>query len=393
MTYAEAKRKLKLEQIIIFPFVLLGKLFGLIFPLKTKHNIFLFFPSADIGGSPQVNIDITQCIKEQHPIIIFSKKPNNNKFKEQFAIDGVKILDLHPYIDKKIFHFINFFFRGVIASWINTAEEPVVLGGEGIFFYKVIPHIRKNIPCIEVSHLPTWLPYNIGFIDRVNTRIFSTNKLKEDVVRQYDENKIDPALYKRLYFIDNAIDIPEYEEVNNPQTEVVFIGRGSPQKRVNLIAAIAKEMHEANDKIHFSFVGDVDKMISPGDFPYCRFYGNVGDINKMKTIYSQSDVLILTSAFEGLPVVVMTMMAYGKIVLSTAVNGIPDYIKHMENGLLITETEENKIVEQGISLLRLIIGEPDLKKKLGKKSREIAIEKFSREVFCRTYREILLVRI
>jgi L-malate glycosyltransferase len=372
------------------PFVLLGKWWGYMFPLKSEHNIFLFFPSADIGGAPKVNTDIARCVKDKNPLIIFSKKPINNQFKELFNIEGVEILDLYPYLDRKLLHFVNFFFRGVIASWINRAKDPVVFGGESLFFYKIIPHINKNIPCIELCHLPTWFPYTIGFIDRINERIFSTNKLKEDVIRLYDKNHIDPLLYKRLYFVDNAVAIPAYKETNNPRLEVVFIGRGAPQKRVHLVAAIARKMQEANDNIHFSFVGDVENIIETSKYPYCRFYGNVSDTALMEKIYRESDVLILTSASEGLPIVVMTMMAYGKIVISTAVNGIPDYITHMKNGLLISVTGENKIVEQGVDLLRLLIKDPELKTRLGKNNRQIAQEKFSQEVFCRKYREILL---
>ena len=392
MTHKQAVRKLAIEKVLMLPFVLLGKLYGRMFPLKTKHNLFFIFPNADIGGSPQVNIDISKCVKDKKPLIIFSKKPKNNEFKDQFTIDGVRIIDLHKLIDNKIYHFINFFYRGVIASWIHTADDPIVLGGECIFFYKIIPHLRKNIPCVEISHLPTWLNYNIGYMDRINLRIFSTLKLKENVIQQYKENSIDPEFYRRLRFIDNAIDVPPYEEIRNEHLEVVFIGRGSPQKRVHLIAAIAKQMHEEKDNVHFSFIGDVDKVINVNDFPYCKFYGNVKDEALMNKIYHQSDVLILTSAFEGLPVVVMKMMAHSRVVLSTAVNGIPDYIEHMKNGLLITETEENKIVQQGITLLRLLINNPELKTKLGINNRQIAMEKFSRKVFCETYREILLER-
>ncbi len=392
MTYKQAFRKFRIETILMLPFVWAGKLYGKLFPLKTKHHLFFFFPNADIGGSPRVNIDISKCVKDQKPLIIFSKKPKNNQFKEEFTIDGVRIIDLQKLIDNKLYHFINFFYRGVIASWIHAAENPVVLGGECLFFYKMLPHLRKDIPCIEISHLATWLPYTIGHIDRINLRIFSTIKLMQDVIKQYDENKIDKRLYQRLRFIDNAIDVPPYKEVANKSLEVVFIGRGSPQKRIHLIAAIAEAMHQAGDNVHFSFVGDVEKVIDPNSYPYCAFYGNVKDAVQMENIYSSSDVLILTSAFEGLPVVVMSMMAHGRVVLSTAVNGIPDYIEHMSNGLLITETDERKIVERGTELLRFLVNNPETKKKLGMRSREIALEKFSREAFCKTYREILLER-
>lgn len=390
MTYKQARRKFFIEQVGMFPFVLLGRFFGLLFPLKTKHSIFLFYASADIGGAPRVNADIAQCIKDQRPLIIFSKKPKNNQYIDLFKIEGVRVIDLHKCIDNKLYHFVNFFFRGVLATWINKSENPIVFGGESLFFYKIIPHVRKDIPCIELCHLPTWFPYSIGLIDRIDKRICSTLQLKKDIIKQYDENNIRKELYNRLYFFDNAIDIPEYKEIRNEKLEVVFIGRGAPQKRVHLIAAIAKEMNEGNDKVHFSFVGDVENVIDTSQYPYCTFYGNIKDSGKMNSIYQQSEVLILTSAYEGLPLVVMTMMAYGKIILSTAINGIPDYITHMKNGLLIYETEESKIIEEGIRLIRLLINDETLKNALGKNNRQIAIEKFDRKVFCNHYRDILI---
>jgi glycosyltransferase involved in cell wall biosynthesis len=390
MTYKQAKLKLAAEQALMFPLVMLGKFFGFLFPLKTHHNLFLFFPNGDIGGSPQVNIDITQCMKDAVPLIIFSKKPKNNQFIGKFRSTGVRIIDFAPYIDNKFFHFVNFFFRGVIAAWVNRSSQPVIFGGECMFFYKMLPHVKKSTQCIELSHLPTWLNYNIGFIGQIDKRIFSTLKLKEQVVEQYVENKINDVFYERLLFIDNAVDIPPASATKNDTLEVVFIGRGVPQKRVHLIADIAKRMYKSGDKIHFSFVGDVEKIINPVDFPFCGFYGNVNDEALMDNMYRQSDVLILTSAFEGLPVVIMTMMAHGKVVLSTAVNGIPDYIEHMKSGLLIYETEEEEIVNRGVELLRLLLLQPNLKMALGKKSRETAIEKFSRTIFCKKYREILI---
>src|SRR5881397_2430807 len=119
MTYRTAVIKRNIELVIMFPFVLLGRMAGILFPLKTQHKIFLFSPSGDIGGSIKVNADIAECIKDQRPLIIFSKKPKNNQFRHLFEIEGVRTIDLHKYVDNKIYHFVNLFFRGVLASWIN----------------------------------------------------------------------------------------------------------------------------------------------------------------------------------------------------------------------------------------------------------------------------------
>lgn len=390
MSYQQSKRKLKWELALMAPFVWLGKCYGRLFPLKTRHKAFLFYPNGDIGGSPRVNIDIAECIKDAHPLIIFSKKPRNNQFRELYNIPGVRVIDLQAYIDKKALHFINFFFRGVIAAWINRENDPVVFGGESMFFYKIVPHLRKDIRCVELCHLTTWINYTLAFVDRIDLRIFSTQKLKENVEELYRQNNVPAHLYHRLRFIDNAIDIPEYKAISNQLLEVVFIGRGAPQKRVPLIAAIAQRMQEAGDPVHFSFVGDVENVIDPGLYPYCKFYGNVNDNALMEQIYGQSDVLLLTSAFEGLPIVVMKMMAYGRLVVSTAVNGIPDYIKHRQNGLLIYATDETAIVEEGVQLLRSVVADREAATQLGYQAHLDATALFSKAVFKKTYREILL---
>jgi glycosyltransferase involved in cell wall biosynthesis len=223
----------------------------------------------------------------------------------------------------------------------------------------------------------------------ISYRVFSTEKLKEQVEKQYLENNLPPAYFDKLFFIDNAIDIPEYMPVNNKEMQVYFIGRGAAQKRVHLIAAIAKTIYEKHLPVKFNFVGDVEKVIAITDYPFCKFYGNVKEEATMKRIYEEADILLLTSSFEGLPIVVMQMMAYGKIVISTAVNAIPDYIFDEENGLLITATDETEIIKEGVYNIERLLASPEMRLKLGKKSREIAIQKFSREAFCKGYHTLL----
>lgn len=393
MNYKTALIKRNIEQLGMFPFVLLGKIAGNIFKLKKKHPVFLFYSWADIGGSIQVNIDIANAIKDAHPIIIFSKKPRNNKFRDKFNIEGVRIIDIHQYIDNKLFHFVNFFFRGLIASWINATERPVIFGGECMFLYKMLPHVKKETITVELNHYSAWFDYTQEFVRDIDYRIFSTPKIKRDAEEQYRKNGVPEQYFKNLYFIDNYIEIPEYKPVENELLEVIFIGRGSPQKRVHLAARIAQKMGEANKKIRFSFVGDVEKMIPEDARPYCKLYGSITDKKIMDELYHQSDVLLLTSLYEGLPIVVMEMMARGRVVVSTAIDGIPDYIIHNENGFLLTEKDEEKIILQGIEYLNLLIEDKTLRERLGKRSYSDAIAHFGGDKFRATYRNILLQQL
>jgi glycosyltransferase involved in cell wall biosynthesis len=387
MTYHQARLKRLLEQAVMMPFILLGRLYGNLFPLKIQTRIFLFFPSADIGGAIKVNADIAHCLKQENPLIVFSKRPKNNGHADLFR--PFRVMDLHRKIDYKLIHFVNIFYRGVLSAWINKAENPVIFGGECLYFYKIIPHVKKTARVVELCHLPTWFPYSIGFIDLISCRVFSTLKLKQNAEQLYRDNHLPQPYFDRLYFVENEIDIPDYLEIRNERLEVVFIGRGAPQKRVHLVAAIAKRMFESKVAVHFSFVGDVDNIIQISDYPFCSFYGNVRDEERMQQIYRQSDVLILTSASEGLPVVVMQMMAHGKVVLSTAVNAIPDYITHLDNGLLITATIEEEIINEAVALLQMLVDDPLLKTRLGQRSRQLALEKFNGDLFCREYRTLM----
>ena len=360
------------------------------FRLKTKHTLFIFSSSADIGGSIQVNIDLCNCFPDKSPLVIFSKKPKNNKFLQQFESAGARTIDLHKYVDHKLYHFVNFFYRGVVSSWINSVDRPVVVGGESLFFYKVLPFIKKDARRVDVCHLNTWFNYTQSLIKYLDARVFSTEKIKRDAEALYKKNNFPAEYFLRLYFIDNKVEIPEHQKNGNDILSVVYIGRGAPQKRVHIIGAIAKKMYELKMNVHFSFVGDVEKIINPNDFPFCTFYGNIHDKKKMEDIYSNSDVLILTSAYEGLPIAVMQMMAHGKVVVSTAVDGIPDYITNSVNGFLLENNiDESKIIEEGIFVLNNLANNKTLLDENGKNSRLYAEKHFSGKVFCKSYAGVL----
>jgi len=87
--------------------------------------------------------------------------------------------------------------------------------------------------------------------------------------------------------------------------------------------------------------------------------------------------------------VVIQMMAYAKPVIATAVNGIPDYITHMENGLLIDATKEKDIINAGAAFVELLLQNKTLRIEMGLKNRKIAVERFSKELFNSSYQHLL----
>ncbi len=62
-------------------------------------------------------------------------------------------------------------------------------------------------------------------------------------------------------------------------------------------------------------------------------------------IIKACDFLILPSLYEGFPNVVMEAMASKTFVIATAVGGIPELVKHMENGILIPSPRAKDIAK------------------------------------------------
>jgi glycosyltransferase involved in cell wall biosynthesis len=193
----------------------------------------------------------------------------------------------------------------------------------------------------------------------------------------------------RLSYIDNWVDIPPYKEKKASTLNVLFVGRGAAQKRVHIISAIAEQLMRANPAITFTFVGDVASFLSPYVLSNATYFEFVNDKDKLYDLYDQADILLLTSAFEGLPIVIMDMMARGKVVVSTAVDGIPDYIEHLKTGLLIEEIKNEQIIqEKGVELIEMLFNDRALLHKIGLEARITALQKFDRNIFEEKYKAL-----
>jgi glycosyltransferase involved in cell wall biosynthesis len=389
MTYRTARWKQTAEHICLLPLVWIGRIIGMFYKVPKPGGIFLIYPNRDTGGSYRVNADIATLFSSYKPLMIFTKHELNGGYRHLFEIEGVTTLDISKQIDNKYLHFINVIWRGIIAQWIRQTDNPVLFGGECIYFYKLVPHVYKKATCIELCHVNKWLLYTQAFAPMIHHRVFSTQKIMRDHAVMYHENGIPIELKSRLQFIDNKIDIPAAHWESRAHLQVLFVGRGSPQKRVHLVAAIAEKVKQLRPEIGFTLVGDVEALVPEQVKPLVTIRTDINKASLLQPLYQSHDVLILTSLFEGLPIVVMDMMAQGRVVVSTAVDGIPDYVKHMDNGMLIDAVkDEAEVIKQGVEIILALDDNPALLRKLSASARQFALAHFSAHAFDDAYRKL-----
>ena len=92
------------------------------------------------------------------------------------------------------------------------------------------------------------------------------------------------------------------------------------------------------------------------------------DHEERNHLLAASDVLVLPSHHEGVPMAILEAMAYGLPVIATPVGGIPDVIGHGREGLLVEAGNRAALT----TALARMVAEPALRMSLGRGARATA---------------------
>ncbi len=125
---------------------------------------------------------------------------------------------------------------------------------------------------------------------------------------------------------------------------VAVIGRLVEQKDHATFLAAAAALAARDPAVHFLLAGDgplrdeiADRAAALGLGPgRLSMPGNVDD---MPGLLAATDVFVLSSAWEGLPMALLEAMAMGCAIVSTAVGGIPAVIRDGETGRLVSPAD------------------------------------------------------
>lgn len=169
--------------------------------------------------------------------------------------------------------------------------------------------------------------------------------------------------------IKNVIYLPNFPveeiEIDNKtnlkgisRKRITCLANLRPQKNHFLLLKTAQKLKISNPDWTFHLVGKdfedlysqeiKDLIVSLKLAENVFVYNSRQDI---KNILSQSDIAILTSSSEGLPLALLEYGLNKKAVIVTNVGEIPAIIKNNENGILVSSNDENVFYQ---SILKLI---------------------------------------
>lgn len=381
----------------MYPFVLFGKCIALIKPLKQEYDIFFFFPSYEIGGAERVNAEIINAVADKKVIIFFTKKSANDGMKHFFELPHVTIKEINKWTDNKWIYWASFVYRGICSRYINSQQKaPVVFIGQCNFGYKLTPHINRSIKILELIHMHdpkftwVWAP----FIQFINTRIIIADTFKKQFAAYYHSFGIPEKYLQRLYTISNCLEyIPAAlpEKYFDLPLKVYYAGRGGPQKRVWLIVEIIEKCRELKLNIAFKLAGSFETEIPVALIDDGTYIGELKGGEEIYRFHKENDILLMTSAFEGFPIVIMEAMAFGAIPFVVNVDAIPEHVKDGYNGFLINEViDETVLVEEAVSKLQSMISKHYGLAAISKNGYDYACANFTKEKFISEYRKVIL---
>lgn len=177
----------------------------------------------------------------------------------------------------------------------------------------------------------------------------------------------------RVVYIPNGVDTTRIAPSREDKGFALYLGRLSPEKGVETLLR-AHAADNAAWRLVVAGSGPLQGKLQ-SEFPSVEFTGHLTG-EDLETKLREASVIVVPSEWhENNPLSVLEAMAHGKPIVASDIGGLPELVRHGRTGLLF----EPGNAQQLSSYVRILLGDPDLRRKLGNEARKIAETEYSLE--------------
>lgn len=209
--------------------------------------------------------------------------------------------------------------------------------------------------------------------------------------KAFFQNPDDEALFRELGLLPkgtpsvvvNGSGVPVHEYPNTPaphhaQPKFLLIARLLGDKGVREYAAAAQIVKQQHPDVEFNLVGRIDE--NPNSISQAELNGWVADNTlvahgqqpDVKPYIADCSVYVLPSYREGTPRTVLEAMSIGRAIITTDAPGCRETVIDGVNGFLVPVKDANALANAMVKFIE----QPELIATMGKRSREIAEQKY-----------------
>lgn len=336
-------------------------------------------------------------------IIVLSSEFKGIKFED----NGLKIFSISSSFWGRFFQIYKTLYSINRRSPINvlTSQVPIDEGWIVLLFGKIF-----KIPVIAQIHFDIFDNNAItqtlgeGLRGRLRFKIFQKTIKYHDKIRvvgnRITKNLIDSCSCNLNQITLIPVMVPLLNQTSNFRRvikanvifKVLFVGRLVEQKNLFFLLEIASEIINKDKSVIFEIVGNgplKNKLIAE-----CKrqnlennviFYGEIPNAH-LPNYYSNADVFILTSFYEGFGRVIVEAGAYKLPVLSTRITGPEDIIEPGFNGYLFELNDKKGFVEKILYLKNY----PDERLRMGTNNYNLVHDRYNPDILRDKWIELLI---
>jgi len=360
-----------------------------------KIRVLHILPNLGPGGAERLVVNLMEYAnKERFEVAAVSLFPESGTILEkEIKKKGLKVyyLNKHLGFDPRMIPQLYRLFSSFHPDVIHTHRY--------VLRYTLLPtllchipvrvHTVHNVAQKEVDRLGKivhWFAFRWGRIVPVSI----SHAVAKTIQAVYGRGIHTPVIYNG---IPTARFISRMERLHDREEKYVVllhVGRFEPQKNHRLlIEAFALAVNEY-PMMKLWLVGEgplrteVEKFVRENRMDRkVKFLGIRDDV---ADLLAESDVFILPSDWEGVPLTVLEAMAASKPVIATSVGGVPELVEDGVTGILVPPRDSKGLAQ---AILRPA-KDPDLRYRMGKAGQKRALERFDIARITREYEALYL---
>ena len=168
--------------------------------------------------------------------------------------------------------------------------------------------------------------------------------------------------WHKLKIVHCGIDFDAFEYDPSPARDLtqsaanmLYVGRLSYEKGVQILLQSLSALHKKGVNFKMTFLGDgperkaLESLTSQAGLGDKVFFAGFASQDEVKKTLKNSDIFILPSFAEGVPVSFMEAMATGVPVIGTNVGGVTELIEHGVSGVVVPPADVEGL-EKAISM-------------------------------------------
>ena len=359
---------------------------------RKKISVCHLLPGLPAHGAEQLLLDIVRHMDREHVLLSVCLISERGPLVEEFEALGIPV----TFLPKKSRKDLSIIFR-LAAFWKKNRFDIVHTHLFTADLWGRMAGLLSQIPIVSTSH--TTSDPNIGrlgrWLDRVLDRKNSAVICVSEAVRRYRirEAGFNP---QKLHLIQNGIDLVRFQNPDSKEKVearlglppgrrwAVIVGRLVPLKGHRFLLEALSLLAKDFPDLGLLIAGDGEEEASlralseeKGLSDRVVFLGLRRDI---PDILGLSEVLVLPSSREGLPIVLLEAMAAGRPVVVTPVGGIPEVVLEGKTGLFVTQ-EPTSIA----MALKRILDHPEGAHVMGQNARQLIEERYDIRMVARRY--------